>query len=83
MDSLLSHLERKERSRLRVVHVDIDERADLASRFKITTVPTIVLVKEKKVVARLEGRASAPKIDSLLETHLPPLEVEVAASAAA
>jgi thioredoxin 1 len=84
MESLLSHLERKERSRLRVVRVDIDERADLATRFKIETVPTIVLVKEKRAVARLEGRASAPKIEAMLEPHLEPLEVDaVAASAAA
>jgi thioredoxin 1 len=83
MESLLSHLERKERSRLRVVRVDIDERADLATRFKIKTVPTIVLVKEKRAIARLEGRASAPKIDAMLEPHLEPLEDGVPASAAA
>jgi thioredoxin 1 len=83
MESLLSHLERKERSRLRVVRVDIDERADLATRFKIETVPTIVLVKEKRAVARLEGRASAPKIEAMLEPHLPPLDVDALPASAA
>jgi hypothetical protein len=29
-----------------------------------------VLVKEKRVVARLEGRASAPTIERMLEPHL-------------
>lgn len=82
MESLLSHLERKERSRLRVLHVDIDTRADLASKFKVEAVPTLVLVKDKRVVARLDGRASAPKIERMLEPHLPPCEEEYEAKVA-
>lgn len=82
MESLLSHLERKERTRLRVLHVDIDTRADLAAKFKIESVPSLVLVKEKRVVARLDGRASAPKIERMLDEHLEPLADEVEASAA-
>lgn len=76
MESLLSHLERKERSRLRVVRVDVDERADLATRFKVESVPTLVLVKDKKAIGRIVGRASAPKIEAMLEPHLPPLVSE-------
>jgi thioredoxin-like negative regulator of GroEL len=70
MESLLAHIARKERERLRVTIVDIDERADFAERFKVETVPTLVLVKDKRVVARLEGRASAPRIERMLEPHL-------------
>ena len=81
MESLLSHLERKERSRLRVLHVDIDVRADLAAKFKVDSVPALVLVKDKKVVARVDGRASAPKIDKMLAPYLEPLEA-IEASAA-
>ena len=70
MESLIAHVARKERSRLKVREVDIDEQADLAERFQIETVPTIVLVKDKRVVGRLEGRVSAPRIERLLEQHL-------------
>jgi thioredoxin-like negative regulator of GroEL len=70
MESLLAHIARKERLRLRVTIVDIDERAELAQRFQVETVPTLVLVKDKRVAARLEGRASAPRIERMLEPHL-------------
>jgi thioredoxin-like negative regulator of GroEL len=70
MESLLAHLARKERTRLRVTRVDVDRRADLAQRFHVRTVPTLALVKEKRVVDRLEGRASAPQIERMLEPHL-------------
>jgi thioredoxin 1 len=70
MESLIAHVARKERSRLQVREIDVDERADLAERFRVDTVPTLVLVKDKRVVGRLEGRVSAPRIDQLLEQHL-------------
>ncbi len=70
MESLLAHLERKERTRLKVRLVDVDEQGKLAERFRVTTVPTLVLVKDKRVVGRLEGRVSAPRIEELLEPHL-------------
>ena len=70
MESLLAHLARRERSRLRVMRVDVDEQPDLAERFRVSLVPTLVLVSGKRVVDRLDGRASAPKIDAMLEGHL-------------
>lgn len=70
MESLLAHLARKERTRLRVMRVDIDEQPALAERFLVGDVPTLVLVKGKRVVDRIDGRASAPKIESMLAPHL-------------
>ena len=74
MESLLAHLARKERGRLRVIRVDVEDRGDLAERFGVTTVPTLVLVKDKRVVERLEGRASAPAIERMLAPHLAPAD---------
>jgi thioredoxin-like negative regulator of GroEL len=70
MESLLAHLARKERDRLRVTAVDVDKQPELAERFRVKTVPTLALVKDKRVVGRLEGRVSAPRIEQLLEAHL-------------
>jgi thioredoxin-like negative regulator of GroEL len=71
MDSLIAHLARKERERLRVAVVDVEDRPELAERFRVETVPTLVLVENKKVVQRIEGRASAPAISRMLDSHLP------------
>jgi thioredoxin-like negative regulator of GroEL len=70
MESLVAHLARKERARLRVTQVDVNEQPELAERFRVDTVPTLALVKEKRVVGRLEGRVSAPRIERMLEPHL-------------
>ena len=70
MESLMAHLARKERDRLRVTSIDVEESPELAERFGVETVPTLALVKDKRVVDRLVGRASAPKIERMLEPHL-------------
>src|SRR3954464_9601057 len=67
MESLIAHVARKERSRLKVREIDIDEQTDLAERFQVETVPTLVRCKDRRVVGRLEGGAGAPGIAELLE----------------
>jgi thioredoxin-like negative regulator of GroEL len=71
MESLVAHLARKERSRLRVTQVDVDEQPQLAERFRVKTVPTLALVVDKRVVDKLEGRVSAPRIERMLAPYLP------------
>jgi thioredoxin-like negative regulator of GroEL len=70
MESLLAHIARKERERLRVSKVDVNDRPDLAQRFRVAQVPSLALVVERRVVSRLDGRATAPRIESMLKPHL-------------
>jgi thioredoxin 1 len=70
MESLLAHLERKERDRLRVRRVDVDAQPELAQKFQVEVVPTLVLVKDRVAVSRIDGCTSAPKIEAMLEPHL-------------
>jgi thioredoxin 1 len=70
MESLLAHIARKERDHLDVRRVDADERPDLVEKFRVSEIPALTLVVGKKVVARLEGRSTVPKIESMLEQNL-------------
>ena len=70
MESLLAHVARRERGRLRVLQVDVDERTDLVEKLAVQDIPTLVLLIDRKAVARLDGRASAPKIDTMLAEHI-------------
>ncbi|HET7129780.1 MAG TPA: thioredoxin family protein [Gaiellaceae bacterium] len=70
MESLVAHLARKERGRLRVVQVDVDVARHIAEKLGVEDVPTLVLLVERKPVARLTGRVSAPKIEAMLDEHI-------------
>jgi thioredoxin 2 len=70
MESLIAQLARKERHRLSVQNVDVEAQPELAKRFRVRKVPTLVLVKGRRTVARLEGRANAAEIEELVDEHL-------------
>jgi thioredoxin-like negative regulator of GroEL len=70
MESLLAHLARKERARLRVSRVYVEESPELVSRLDVSEVPSLVLLDGGRALARLEGRASAPRIERMLAPHL-------------
>ena len=71
MESLIAYVARKERGRLKIKRVNIDRHPRLVRKFGVERVPTLVLVKGKVVVDRIDGRASMPQIERLLEAHLP------------
>lgn len=74
MESLLAHVARKERGRLNVRRVDAEAHPSLVRRFGVEKVPTLVFVRDKTIVDRIDGRASMPQIEKLLEAHLPSLQ---------
>jgi thioredoxin-like negative regulator of GroEL len=78
MESLLAHLARKERDRLRVSRIDVLTSPEWADLLGVTQVPTLVLLKDRKPVERLEGRVSAPQIERMLAPYLEPQEAEPA-----
>ena len=79
MESLLAHLARKERSRLKVSRIEVSENPRLAEKLGVEEVPTLVLVKDRRPVARLDGRVSAPQIERMLAPYLEPERTPAAA----
>jgi thioredoxin-like negative regulator of GroEL len=53
-----------------IYRIDVDERPDLAERFKVDTVPAFVVVSEKRVKGRLENPRNARAIQGLLTPWL-------------
>jgi thioredoxin-like negative regulator of GroEL len=51
-------------------HVDVDEHADLAARFRVSEVPTIVVVEGKRAQGRLEAPRGCREIERLLAPWL-------------
>jgi thioredoxin-like negative regulator of GroEL len=70
MESVLAQLARKERGRLRVVPVDADSSPELAEALAVAEIPTLLLVRGRRPVARLEGRVSGAEIAAMIGPHL-------------
>lgn len=54
----------------RLLNVDVAENAELAERFEIKEVPTIVVVEDKRVRGRLESPRGCRDIEQLLAPWL-------------
>jgi thioredoxin-like negative regulator of GroEL len=70
MASMIATLETRERSRVRVFEVDAECNSRLAARLGVTRVPSLVLVRGRRVLGRIEGRASASDVSRLLDAGL-------------
>ena len=55
MESLVAWVKVTQKKRLRVVDVDADRNPALARELEVTEFPTLVLIKDRQVVDRLEG----------------------------
>jgi thioredoxin 1 len=66
----LEELAEEMNGRARIAKVDVDNNGDLANRFGIMSIPTLVVFKNGRVVDQLIGAAPKPHIQRLLDKHL-------------
>jgi thioredoxin-like negative regulator of GroEL len=70
MESLVAWVKVTRRNRLRVIQVDADVNQALVRRLGVSTLPALVLVKHRRILGRLEGRATGREIDELIRPHV-------------
>jgi len=73
MESLVAWVKVTQKRRLRVVELDADRHSGLVSELGVTTAPSLVVVRDRRVVGRLEGKASGRQIEELIRPYLQPL----------
>ncbi len=56
--------------RITVAKVDVDQNGDVANRFGIRSIPTLMVFKDGRVVDQMIGNAPKDHIRRLLEKHL-------------
>src|SRR5262245_37542555 len=70
MSSLVAWVRVTEKSRLRVLVVDTDDDDRLMRALGVSAVPSLVLVRGKNELGRLEGRATGRQIERLIRPHV-------------
>lgn len=70
MESLIAWVKVTQKRHLDVLELDLDRHSSLVAKLGVKTAPSLVLVKDRRVVGRLEGRASGRQIDELIRPHL-------------
>jgi len=68
MDQVLQSRQNHETFRRRTI--DVEEQPELARRFRVSEVPTIIVVDDGRVARRVEGRVGIAQIRSALADWL-------------
>ncbi len=56
--------------RVMISKVDVDEAQQIALRFQVMAVPTVIFLKNGKEVHRFVGTLPKDKVENLIKTHL-------------
>lgn len=54
----------------KIIKVDIDQSGDLADEFRISSVPTMILFKDNKIVDTMVGFLPKERIKQVIESNL-------------
>jgi thioredoxin 1 len=58
------------KGRLKVGKVDIEEQAEIAQRYEVQSIPTLMLFKDGKVAAQIVGAVPRTKIEAAIKKVL-------------
>ena len=67
---ILEELATENAGRLKVVKVNVDENPALSARFDARSIPTLVVLREGRVVDRVIGAMPKPQLAARLSPHL-------------
>lgn len=70
MESLVAWVKVTRKKQLNVLEVDADRNAGFVRRLGVDSAPTLVLIKDRRIVGRLHGRVTGRQIDELIRPHL-------------
>ncbi len=62
----LEELKRNMGDKIEIRKIDVDQNMDLANKYAIRVVPTLIIEKDGKVVRTLEGLTSAESLETML-----------------
>jgi thioredoxin 2 len=57
---------------IKIVRLNVDEAPALAARYRATSIPTLLLIRDGEEVDRVVGALPAPRLEAWLRPHLEP-----------
>ena len=70
MESLVAWVKVTQRKRINVIEIDADASPELMAELGVSGAPALVLVKDRHVLGRLQGRVTGREIEDLIRPHV-------------
>jgi thioredoxin 1 len=63
----LEELKKKMGDAIEIKEIDVDENSELAGKYRISVVPTLIIEKDGKIIHTMEGVTDAATLEKLLK----------------
>ena len=70
MPPILNQLKANMGSSLRILKIDVDKNPDVASKYQVRGVPTLLLMRSGKILWKQSGVLQAGELQQVIEHHL-------------
>ena len=70
MPPILNQLKENMGSSLRILKIDVDKNPDVASKYQVRGVPTLLLMRSGKILWKQSGVLQAGELQQVIEHHL-------------
>ena len=70
MPTILNQLKANMGSSLRILKIDVDKNPDVASKYQVRGVPTLLLMRSGKILWKQSGVLQAGELQQVIEHHL-------------
>lgn len=70
MPPILKELKEKMGETLRIIKIDVDKNQQIASKYQVRGVPTLMLMKEGSVLWKQSGVMDANSLNKTIQNHL-------------
>ena len=67
LSPIIDELAEEFKGRAVIAKVNVDSNPELASFFKVRSIPTLIFIKEKKMLERINGLVPKPNLEEMLE----------------
>jgi thioredoxin len=70
MEPLIQKLAQEYTGKLKIVKINIDKKPELANRYQVTSIPTLMMFSKSQPVMTLTGGMPYPQLKYQIERHL-------------
>ena len=67
MGPIIEQLAKEYEGKVKIGKVNVDEEAELAQQFHIMSIPTIILIKDRKIVKQVVGARPKAELEAMLQ----------------
>ncbi len=67
---VLEEMSKEYEGKLKIGELDVDSQADLAARYNVVSIPTLMVFKNGEVVGQQIGAAPRDRLEKLVQPHM-------------